>query len=81
MEAKKKKAMISQLMNGLSDEKIEKTKLKATKELSALGYEVVDSFFNGGEECEWADNQKKCSRCIPSFKPCKDGRSRCGVFL
>ena len=53
-----KKAMICQPMNGLSDEEIEKTKLEATKELSNMGYEVVNTFFNEGEECEWANNQK-----------------------
>lgn len=58
MEEKKKKAMICQPMNGLTDEEIEKTKLKATKELSTLGYEVINTFFNGTEECEWADTQK-----------------------
>ena len=55
---KKKKVMICQPMNGLSDEEIEKTKLEATKELSKQGYEVVNTFFNGSEECEWADSQK-----------------------
>lgn len=54
----KKKVMISQPINDLTDEEIEKTKLEAIKELSSLGYEVVNTFFNGGEECEWADNQK-----------------------
>lgn len=58
MEVKKKKAMICQPMNGLSDEEIEKTKLEAAKELSKEGYEVVNTFFKGSEECEWADNQK-----------------------
>lgn len=58
MEEKKKKVMICQPMNGLTDEEIEKTKLEATKELSSLGYEVVNTFFNGSEECEWADKQK-----------------------
>ena len=53
-----KKAMISQPMNGLSDEEIEKVKLEAAKKLSVLGYEVVDSFFTGSEECNWADKQK-----------------------
>ena len=41
-----KKAMICQPMNGLADEEIEKIKLEATKELSAMGYEVVNTFFN-----------------------------------
>lgn len=50
--------MICQPMNGLTDEEIEKTKLETAKELSKEGYEVVNTFFKGSEECEWADNQK-----------------------
>ena len=57
----KKKVMISQQMNGLTDEEIEKTKLKATKELVAKGYEVVNTFFNDGIECEVANKQKNVS--------------------
>ena len=53
-----KKVMISQPMNGLSDDEIEKVKLEAAKELSKDGYEVVNTFFNGSEDCEWADKQK-----------------------
>lgn len=53
-----KKVMISQPMNGLSDDEIEKVKLEAAKELSKEGYEVVNTFFNGSEECEWAGKQK-----------------------
>lgn len=53
-----KKVMLSQPMKGLTDEEIEKTKLEAVKELSKEGYEVVNTFFNGSEECEWANKQK-----------------------
>ncbi len=53
-----KKAMISQPMNGLSDDEIEKTKLEAAKELSKKSYEVVNTFFSGSKKCEWADSQK-----------------------
>lgn len=39
------KAMISQPMNGLSDEEINDTKERATKFLNDLGYEVVNTLF------------------------------------
>ena len=41
----RKKAMISQPMNGLTDEEIEKTRNKAIKQLERLGYEVVNTLF------------------------------------
>lgn len=37
--------MISQPMNGLSDEEIEKTRNKALKHLERLGYKVVNTLF------------------------------------
>lgn len=39
----RKKAMISQPMNGLTDEEIEKTRNKAIKHLERLGYKVVNT--------------------------------------
>lgn len=53
---KVRKVMISQPMNGLTDEEIKKTKLETVEKLSKR-YVVVDSFFTGGEECDWADTQ------------------------
>lgn len=41
----RKKAMISQPMNGLTDEEIEKTRSKAIEHLERLGYEVVYKLF------------------------------------
>ena len=41
----RKKAMISQPMNGLTDEEIEKTRKKAIKHLERLGYKVVNTLF------------------------------------
>lgn len=41
----RKNAMISQPMNGLTDEEIEKTRNKAIKHLERLGYEVVNTMF------------------------------------
>ena len=57
LDFKMKKVMISQPMNGLTDEEITNVKLKATEELSQKHYVVVDSFFTGSEECDWADTQ------------------------
>ena len=58
MEEKRKKVMICQPMNDLSDEEIEKAMLEAAKELAKEGYESVLTFLKGSEECEWADSQK-----------------------
>ena len=41
----RKKAMISQPMNGLTDEEIEKTRDKAIEHLERLGYKVVNTLF------------------------------------
>lgn len=41
----RKKAMISQPMNGLTDEEIEKTREKAIRHLERLGYKVVNTLF------------------------------------
>lgn len=57
LDFKMKKVMISQPMNGLTDEEIKNVKLKAIEELSKKHYVVVDSFFTSGEECDWADTQ------------------------
>lgn len=43
----RKKAMISQPMNGLTDEEIEKTRNKAIRHLERLGYKVVNTLFTG----------------------------------
>ena len=43
----KKKAMISQPMNGLSDDEIKATNGDAKKYLTDRGYEVVNTFFEG----------------------------------
>lgn len=41
----RKKAMISQPMNGLTDEEIEETRNKAIRHLERLGYKVVNTLF------------------------------------
>lgn len=53
------KAMISQPMNGLTDEQIEAVRNKAITELQNGGYEVVDTFFKEGFKTGY----------IPSNKP------------
>ena len=40
-----KYCMISQPMNGLSDEEVLETKYRATKAITAAGYEVKNSYF------------------------------------
>lgn len=40
-----KKAMISQPMNGLSEEEILTVREKITKKLESMGYEVVNNYF------------------------------------
>lgn len=39
------KAVISQPMNGLTNEQIEETRQKAIKELQNGGYDIIDTFF------------------------------------
>lgn len=41
----RKLAMISQPMNGLTDEEIGKVKTNAEELLTKMGYEVIDTFF------------------------------------
>lgn len=41
-----RRAMISQPMNGLTDEEIKETRAKAVQQLTDMGYEVIDSFFS-----------------------------------
>lgn len=45
MNKARKKAMISQPMNGLTDEEIEETRNKAIRHLERLGYKVVNTLF------------------------------------
>ena len=46
-----KKAMLSQPMNGKTDEEIVATRERAIKELETAGYEVVNTLFTD----EWYD--------------------------
>lgn len=66
MEGRKKRAMISQLMSGKTDEEILETRDKAKAELESLGYEVIDTFLSGEE---WKDEALKAAgvKNIPVF--------------
>lgn len=44
------KAMISQPMQGLTDEKIERVRSEAKSKLESLGYEVIDTKFRFSED-------------------------------
>lgn len=46
----RKKAMISQPMNGLTDEEIEKTRYKAIRHLERLGYVVAETYLSKAEK-------------------------------
>lgn len=56
----RKKAMISQPMNGLTDEEIEKTRNKAIRHLDRLGYKVVSTLFKDG----WYNNSAMKDRGV-----------------
>lgn len=56
----KKKAMISQPMNDLTDEEIEKTREKAIRHLDRLGYKVVSTLFKDG----WYNNSAMKDRGV-----------------
>ena len=56
----RKKAMISQPMNGLTDEEIEKTRDKAIRHLDRLGYKVVSTLFKDG----WYNNSDMKDRGV-----------------
>ena len=52
--------MISQPMNGLTDEEIEKTRNKAIKHIERLGYKVVSTLFKDG----WYNNSAMKDRGV-----------------
>lgn len=59
----KKKAMISQPMNGLTDEEIEKNRNKAIKHLERLGYKVVNTLFTD----EWYSDSAMKERGVENI--------------
>lgn len=61
-----KKAMLSQPMNGKTDEEIVATKEKAVSKLTELGYEVVNTLFTD----EWYDHDKMKERGVVQIPLC-----------
>lgn len=62
----RKKAMISQPMNGLTDEEIEETRNKAIKHLERLGYKVVNTLFTD----EWYSDSSMKARGVENIPLC-----------
>lgn len=62
----RKKAMISQPMNGLTDEEIEKTREKAIRHLERLGYKVVNTLFTD----EWYSEASMKDRGVVNIPLC-----------
>ena len=62
----RKKAMISQPMNGLTDEEIEKTRNKAIKHLERMGYKVVNTLFTD----EWYSDSAMKDRGVENIPLC-----------
>lgn len=62
----RKKAMISQPMNGLTDEEIEKTRNKAIGHLERLGYKVVNTLFTD----EWYSDSAMKDRGVENIPLC-----------
>ena len=62
----RKKAMISQPMNGLTDEEINKTRNKAIRHLERLGYKVVNTLFTD----EWYSDSAMKDRGVENIPLC-----------
>lgn len=62
----RKKAMLSQPMNGLTDEEIEKTRNKAIRHLERLGYKVVNTLFTD----EWYSESVMKDRGVVNIPLC-----------
>ena len=60
------KAMLSQPMNGKTDEEIVATREKAIKELEAAGYEVVNTLFTD----EWYNTENMKARGVEQVPLC-----------
>lgn len=61
-----KKAMLSQPMNGLTDEQIVETRDKAIAALKAQGYEIVNTLFTD----EWYSDEKMKERGVVQIPLC-----------
>ena len=60
------KVMISQPMNGKTDEEIVATRERAVKELEAAGYEVVNTLFTD----EWYSSENMKNRGVENIPLC-----------
>lgn len=67
----RKKAMISQPMNGLTDEEIEKNRNKALKHLEKLGYKIVNTLFTD----DWYSESSMKGRGVVNIPICYLGKS------
>ena len=61
-----KKAMISQPMNGLTDDEITSTRERAIKTLEKLGFEVINTLFTD----EWYSKENMESRGVVQIPLC-----------
>lgn len=64
--APKKKAMLSQPMNGLTDEQIVATRNKAVAALEAQGYEIINTLFTD----EWYNPENMEARGVVQIPLC-----------
>ena len=60
------KVMLSQPMNGKTNEEIVATRKRAIKELEAAGYEVVNTFFTDG----WYNSENMKNRGVENIPLC-----------
>lgn len=60
------KVMLSQPMNGKTNEEIVATRKRAIKELEAAGYEVLNTFFTD----EWYDSENMKNRGVENIPLC-----------
>ena len=61
-----KKIMISQPMTGLTDDEIMEIKDRATAKLTAMGYEVINTFFTDG----WYSEKEITERGVVNISLC-----------
>lgn len=61
-----KKAMLSQPMNGLTDDEIEATRERAIKALEGMGYEVINTLFTD----EWYSTESMRARGVEQIGLC-----------
>ena len=60
------KAMLSQPMNGKTEQEIQQTRERAIKALTEKGYDVVNTLFTD----EWYDDENMKQRCVVQIPLC-----------